>query len=350
MPLLSEATASAENKVQQQGQAAQAINPIAPAPEYSGVVNEAQQQFNTAASGMDAPASGFVDASGFGEGAIPGGPPPTDTIKAEADPSGEGNLPTETDPSTGIQPTIGAQDPTLQDLYPDETVTPTISTPQDVESQRVDAELARILGQDSPLLARARAEAAQHSNRRGLLNSSMAASAAQGAMVDRALPMAQQNVEASTRAAAMQADLENQNLQQRVAAITQLNEQYLQGTQAMDLETIRGTYQQILSTNEAAANLYKSYLDGISSVMDDPKMKSDQVASAVNTMQKMLEASLRMISEMNDLDIDTVGGEPVTAPAVDQNIIDNFNTPPTPGTTPGVTPLPTPGLNPLIGG
>ena len=59
----------------------------------------------------------------------------------------------------------------------------------------VDAELARILGQDSPLLQQARAEAARFANARGLQNSSMAAGMSYDAMVKAALPMAQQNAQ-----------------------------------------------------------------------------------------------------------------------------------------------------------
>ena len=59
------------------------------------------------------------------------------------------------------------------------------------DEQRVDAELARILGEDSPLLAQARAEAARYANSRGLQNSSMAAGMTYDAMIKAAMPMAQ---------------------------------------------------------------------------------------------------------------------------------------------------------------
>ncbi len=316
--------------------------------------------------------------------------------------------------------------------------------------QQVDAELARILGQDSPLLARARQEAARVANRRGLQNTSIAAGMATGAMVDRALPMAQQtsaqafqremantalrqqattftaseqnrlsaleaelgtsvsvfnadqlnqaeslsaqmrtaleqqdtdsynrasmqlaelqrsaqeqqsqllfqsgvfnaeqlnqaealsaqmrtaleqqDVDAANRASlqlaelqrsaqAQQADIGFAAEQQRSAEqqaynqqiidrVSQLNEQYLRGTQAMDLATIQGTYQQIISTNTTAASLYQSYFNGIAGVMDNPDMTPSQIASAVSNMQQMLEASLRMVSEMNNMDFGDIG-------------------------------------------
>lgn len=80
--------------------------------------------------------------------------------------------------------------------------------------QQVDAELARILGQDSPLLASARQEAMRQMNARGLTNTSMAAGATYGAMVDAALPMAQQNAEQ-----AFQRELDNTRNRQEMSTL-----------------------------------------------------------------------------------------------------------------------------------
>lgn len=261
--------------------------------------------------------------------------------------------------------------------------------------QQVDAELARILGQDSPLLARAKQEAMRTANRRGLQNTSIAVGAAQGAMVDRALPMAQQNAaqgfqrtlanagfrqeanlftaseqnrltaleaelgtqvnvfnadqlnQAESLAAQMRMAQEQQNTeaynraslqftelqrsaeaqradiafageqqrsaeqqaynQQIIDRVSQINEQYLRGTQAMDLATIQGTYNQIIATNSTAGSMYQSYFSGIASVMSNPDMTPSQIASSVNVMQRQLEASLRLIEEMNNMDFGGVG-------------------------------------------
>ena len=53
--------------------------------------------------------------------------------------------------------------------------------------------LDSLLAKDSPLMQRARTEGMQFGNSRGLLNSTLTAGAAQGAMIDRALPIAQQD-------------------------------------------------------------------------------------------------------------------------------------------------------------
>lgn len=97
-------------------------------------------------------------------------------------------------------------------------VTDAAGTPEQstlTPEQQVDAELARILGKDSPLLARARQEAMRVMNSRGLTNTSMAAGATYGAMVDAALPMAQQNADQ-----AFQRTLENTRLRQETGQFT----------------------------------------------------------------------------------------------------------------------------------
>jgi hypothetical protein len=61
--------------------------------------------------------------------------------------------------------------------------------------QTVEGRLDGIMAKDSPLMQRAATQGTQYANQRGLLNSSMAAGAAQGAMIDRATPIAQQDAQ-----------------------------------------------------------------------------------------------------------------------------------------------------------
>ena len=61
--------------------------------------------------------------------------------------------------------------------------------------QTVEHRLEGILSKESPLMQRAQTQGMQYGNSRGLLNSSMAAGAAQGAMIDRATPIAQQDAQ-----------------------------------------------------------------------------------------------------------------------------------------------------------
>ena len=63
--------------------------------------------------------------------------------------------------------------------------------PPDLDTAQ--GQLGSMLDSDSPLMKRAETKGKQFANQRGLLNSSMAAGAAQGAMIDRATPIAQQD-------------------------------------------------------------------------------------------------------------------------------------------------------------
>jgi hypothetical protein len=83
------------------------------------------------------------------------------------------------------------------------------------QEQLVDQELARILGQDSPLMATARQEAMRRMNARGLTNASMAVGESQRAMVESAMPMAQQNADQ-----AFQRQMENARFRQESGILT----------------------------------------------------------------------------------------------------------------------------------
>ncbi len=294
------------------------------------------------------------------------------------------------------------------------------------DEQRVDAELARILGEDSLLMQQARADAARQANARGLQNTSMAAGMAQDAMVRAAMPMAQQNAaQAAARelantenrqeagmftaseqnrlsaieaelgqslnvfnseqlnqaekimaqmrtaleqqdaaaynnaaqqladlqrdAQAQQSDIDFQMSQaeadainnrnaQIIDSVTRLNAQFLQNQGGADIATIQGTYQQLIATNQAAASIYNAGLSAMGALMDNPDMTPQQVASGLSAIQNTIEASLRMLSNINDMDFGDLvagaGGGGATTPFGDGGGGDGG------GGTPGDEPLP----------
>jgi hypothetical protein len=264
--------------------------------------------------------------------------------------------------------------------------------------QQVDAELARILGEDSPLLAQARAQAAMQMNARGLQNTSMAAGEAQRAMVEAAMPMAQQNaqqaferemanteniqeagmftadqmndlraleaqlgtdvsmfnveqlnealrLQAELRSAMeqgnaeamndaalqlaeltrdaqeQQADLDYQASAEAAAArnamnetimnnIAALNEQYLQNLGQADLAIINKTYELLIAQNTTAAGIYNHMLDAMASIMSDPKISPSEAAIKIATLQRTLEASMRMLQALNSSGVGGGSGTP----------------------------------------
>jgi hypothetical protein len=290
------------------------------------------------------------------------------------------------------------------------------ATTREVSPEETSAfQLNQITSQSSPLMQRAKQQGMLTAASRGLQNSSIAAGAAQGAMVDRALPLAQQdaatygrtaaeNMAATNRAAeagidtdiskfnvGTSADLEkfnaasanaleefnaknttqvsefNADAQSKMSALnaqletaisennaklqteismqlaeletqvstfnadaankasafnaeqvnqfkaevlrlnTDLNKQFLAGEQAKDLADIQGQYQQLISTNETAANLYNSYFDGIAAAMANKDISPARIAQYITVQQDMLESGLSMISQINDLGMTDFG-------------------------------------------
>lgn len=84
---------------------------------------------------------------------------------------------------------------------------------------------------------------------------------------------------------------------------TEINRQFMAGEQAMDLAQIQGRYNQLLSANETAARMYQSYFDSIAASMANPDISPGRVAQYVNVQQSMLEAGLRMMDQMNNIDL-----------------------------------------------
>lgn len=266
------------------------------------------------------------------------------------------------------------------------------ATTQEVPAANLASnQLNDITSQDSPLMKRARQEGILSAAKRGLQNTSIAAGASEGAMADRATPLAQQNAsqlqeqsltnqaatntaaqvstqretdtsalnaqlgtqtsqfnsdqqnqiaklnaqmktavsqgnaeqvnqirsqlaalqtqtsqfnsETTARANEQNAAAENQMRNSVMTANADLNKQYLAGTQAMDLASIQGRYQQLISSNQMASDLYKSYFDSIAQSMANKDIAPDRIAQYVNVQQDMLESGLKMMDQMNGTDL-----------------------------------------------
>jgi len=111
------------------------------------------------------------------------------------------------------------------------------------------------------------------------------------------------NADAQTRTSLENANAENQMNAQVLQANAALNEQFMRGEQAIDLATIQGRYQQLISSNETASRLYDSYFNSIGQAMANKDITPDRIAQYVNVQQSMLEAGLRMMDTMNTLDL-----------------------------------------------
>ena len=86
----------------------------------------------------------------------------------------------------------------------------------------MQGQVTSILGQDNPLMQRARSLATQQMNQRGLVNSSMAQGAGVAAMVDRALPIASQDAQTYNQRAMANQEAINQANQFNTAQTNQM--------------------------------------------------------------------------------------------------------------------------------
>jgi hypothetical protein len=113
----------------------------------------------------------------------------------------------------------------------------------------------------------------------------------------------------------------NANEQNKVSAAVfaqnaELNKQYLAGTQAMDLASIQGKYNLLISNNDTASKLYSSHFAYITEIMRDPKTTPAAAASKIAVSTKILNEGLAMIDSLNGIDLSsfTPGGGTATPP------------------------------------
>lgn len=127
-----------------------------------------------------------------------------------------------------------------------------VTAPQTVSSQ-----ITGLIAQNSPLEQQAQAQAAQASNAKGLLNSSMAVGSGESAVLNTALPIAEQDAQTNANAATFNANAANTTSQFNAGAANTAAEQ---NTQATNTQTLAN--QQSLNTagqvNTTQANALQS--------------------------------------------------------------------------------------------
>lgn len=113
----------------------------------------------------------------------------------------------------------------------------------DEQKETVAGRIHSLVGQDSPLLQQARTRARQASNRRGLLNSSMAVGAGREAVLNTALPIAQQDAASSLNVSQTNQGFINRAREFGAGAENQFGLQELSGEQARGLQELVGEQQ-----------------------------------------------------------------------------------------------------------
>jgi len=110
------------------------------------------------------------------------------------------------------------------------------------------------------------------------------------------------NAELTQQAGQFNASQQNAINSQIMALNTELNTQYLRGTQALDLATIQGQFQTLITNNAIAGEMFSGYMNVIGNIMANPDMDPGRVASAIQIQQNMLTQGLTFIGQINNQD------------------------------------------------
>lgn len=221
------------------------------------------------------------------------------------------------------------------------------------------SQLNAITATNSPYIQQATQQGYLSAAARGLGNSSIGAGASEAAAVQAAAPLAEQNASAATtgmlqnaqlqtqasefnvsqQAAAQElqaqlqtsvsqananaitatsqfnasqqqaADTANAAAKNQLAAQTQalteaMNQQDLSGTQAANLARIQATSQQLIASNQSAANLYANYMTSLSATAGNQNISPQRLGETMAAMQSMLQSGLNVIDAMNGANLD----------------------------------------------
>lgn len=193
---------------------------------------------------------------------------------------------------------------------------PTLRAPQTTVSRNQTAagQLDDMLASNSPLMQRAAMQGRQYANARGLLNSSMASEAAQGAMIDRATPFALQDAQTYFQNSQANADRQQQaymanlNYQNQLGLNEQqygfqrgLNEQgygFDMGRmqQQFNNEMQRMGYAYELDQRNVpqnyAANISAQTLQNVQAIQADPNLEPAAKQAAIKNAIDMANANL----------------------------------------------------------
>lgn len=228
----------------------------------------------------------------------------------------------------------------------------------DPSKETVAGQLNTDLATESPLITRARNSATQAANRRGLINSSIAAGAGEAAAIDAALPIASADANTYTTAARDNQNMQNAALQfgagaanttsqvnagagnqvatmgygnelqkgiigAQTAAQSQLQTQAgqqasqlsaqqaqqetalqgVRGAQATSLAQIEADYKGLIQASASASRLFDTAQQSIAAIMSDTNTSVQQKQDAVNTATALLRAGLTIEGAVANVDL-----------------------------------------------
>lgn len=204
------------------------------------------------------------------------------------------------------------------------------ATPYTVSpDQTVASQVDKLIAENSPLMQRATADARDQAQARGLMNSTMATTAGEAALYDKAMPIATADAATYDRAATNTATAKNQMEQFNVGArntafganMTQQNSlsqtrmnnesalqiQALQnegnlknimaqGAINQQLQTLNNTNKLQLQTSANASQLYSQALQFMGTISVNPDLSPEQKSAALNNSVQELSDALHVMN------------------------------------------------------
>lgn len=233
--------------------------------------------------------------------AITNSSPTATTTPAAADnaqsSSSVSNLETVTPATSGVttyKPTE-VQDPSEWTVEPDQTVAGQLST---------------ITDPNNPLMVRAKTQAQQASAERGLINSSMAATSGEAAMLDAALPIAQADAATKAKAAGYNVDIKNQTNVTN-ANLRNSADQFNAGqVNQASLQELAKKNEALIQRNSQAASMMSNATSAINNVMQNNQMDSATKTENMRQIYNNLAQQLSILSQVETLDLGSLLNNP----------------------------------------
>jgi hypothetical protein len=209
-------------------------------------------------------------------------------------------------------PSVPAPGPSVQPG----TWTPNIR-PVDEATETIEGRLARLFRSDSPLLQQAQTRAAEQANARGLLNSSLANSAALAALTEAALPIATGDAATYSRARELGTQIENEAGRFNVASANefrgreqaaQLQAQTMAVASQLDTQSrerllaIENNYRGLAEANTTARGMVVNLNNQIAAILADPNIDITNKPQLINRLIFSAQESLQVLGAMSGVD------------------------------------------------
>lgn len=222
-----------------------------------------------------------------------------------------------------------------------------VQTEVNKPTDTVQGQLAGIIDANSPLMQQAQRRAQEQMNTRGLLNSSLAVGAGQEAVMDRAMPIAQQDASTFTNTRLANQNSSNAGLQFTAAAQNQASQtnatlntdtsqknaaaannlqmttmdqafkaavtnadaqnkvlmQQLGDVTKTNLANIEADFKTLIQTSASASDMFRQTQDAISKVVTDTNMNAQAKVTAINGYLGWMKTSLNLVASVNGVDL-----------------------------------------------